>query len=101
MYHKLSVVSSLAVGKRETQVVSIWKRNLFPVLLLDFFRGLHVSRPSDAAGLSFSWTVSVSFWQHGVTDMFYQPDLLIEGITANKPVKDTLWEVEMISGRCE
>lgn len=25
----------------------------------------------------------------GVTDMFYQPDLLIEGITANKPVKDT------------
>ena len=82
-------------------MVLIWKRNLSPVLLLDFSWGLRVSRPSDAAGPSFSWTVPVSFWQHGATSMFYQPDLLIEGITANKPVKASLWEVEMMSGWCE
>lgn len=79
-------------------MVLIWKRNLSSVLLLDFFRGLRVSRPSDAAGPSFSWTVPMSFWQHGATSIVYQPDLLIEGITANKPEKATLWEVEMMSG---
>ena len=79
-------------------MVLIWKRSLLPVLLLDFFRGFRVSRRSDATGPSFSWTVPVSFWQRGAMGMFYQHDLLIEGITANKPVKANLQEVEMMSG---
>lgn len=79
-------------------MVLIWKRNLLPALLLDFFRGLRLSRWSNATGPSFSWTVPVSFWQRGAMGMFYQHDLLIEGITANKPVKANLQEVEMMSG---